>query len=278
MACAQGTSSMLSIAGWLRGLLLGSDAAREQRDNDTHTQFPFLFEDVPPPENRGTGGAAYVWDRDPHMALQVERHRALQEILSHKGLPPELVCYILVLSDDARMLSVTRAEDQVYTNDANVCHLQTPPLPSKLVRHFVARIVVDTDSHDQGWSSDPMREWIGTYQGSYTWWELSLHRKDPEATGAEAPKAEVPGPDDTSEVEEADPMPGYTEVHRTHLTHNIHGSRDFRRHTITLERGHPILEDARPGDVLCLWARTQFMAWTNFVRYARISVWLDWDA
>ncbi|WFD01393.1 hypothetical protein MOBT1_000056 [Malassezia obtusa] len=234
---------MLGVVEWLRALLAGEAPHEPTNDTDLVTDHD---------EARAPDHPGQVWDRDPHAALQVIRYRKVQRLISERGLPPELVRHILLLAEEARTLSASRAETMVYTDDANECYLRTPPLPSKLLRHFLLRVVVDIDSHDQGWSSDPNRSWLGTYQGSYTWWELSLDRQ-----GADGE---------------------WAEVHRVHLTHNIHASHDFRRHTLTFTAEDPVVSDAQPGDVLSLWARTQFMAWVNIVRYARISVWIDWEA
>lgn len=245
---------MLGFLAWLRGTRVDDVAAlaREARiPNDTNDAPPTVLNDVPP-DDQAPDTPTHVWDRDPHAALQVQRYRELQYVLSEKGMPPELVRHILLLADEARMLSVTRAETMVYTDDANECYLRTPPIPSKLRHHFLRRIVVDIDSHDQGWSGERNRSWLGTYQGSYTWWELTLERRNEQGE--------------------------WEEVHRTHLTHNIHASREFRRHTLEFHMDDSIALDAQPDDRLCVYARTQFAAWVNIVRYARISIWLDWDA
>lgn len=244
---------MLGFLAWLRGARV--DDAPPPRfapvPNDTE-DTPLPVPNDAPPDDQAPDTPTHVWDRDPHAALQVLRFRELQRALSEKGMPPELVRHILLLADEARMLSVTRAETMVYTDDADECYLRTPPIPSKLRHNFIRRIVVDIDSHDQGWSGERNRSWLGTYQGSYTWWELSLDRRNEQGE--------------------------WEEVHRTHLTHNIHASREFRRHTLEFRADDPIAFDAQPGDRLSVWARTQFAAWVNIVRYARISVWLDWDA
>lgn len=251
---------MLAVLAWLRTQLERTWTPRTAENLAETTPAPSppttpsdTASEPAEASDRCPDASIHVWDRDTHLPLQAIRFRKLQHILAQRGLPPELVRYVLLLAEEARMLCVSRADYTLYGNNTNARYLRTPPLPSKLMHHFLLRVVVDIDSHDQGWSSDPHEEWRGTYQGSWTWWELSLDR---------------PRHDED----------GYFEVHRVHLTHNLHASRDFRRHTLTFRRHDPIAWDAQPGDVLSLWARTQYPGWTNFVRYARISVWMDWDA
>ncbi|WFD42978.1 hypothetical protein MPSI1_001629 [Malassezia psittaci] len=244
---------MLSALAWLRDRFLGNDTQQHGEMQGEIIEDSYFVDDQS--DLTGTtsfSSLTHVWDRDPHAALQVIRIQKIQRILADHGLPPEIIRYIIRLAEEARVLSVTRAETKSYTDDANECYLRTPPLMSHLMQNFLMRISVDIDSHDQGWSNEPNRSWIGTYQGSYTWWEIALERQNQQGE--------------------------YIEVAREHLTHNIHASREFRRHTLDLTLPDTLTSLAQPNDVLSLWARTQFAGWVNIVRYARISVWIDWDA
>ncbi|WFD04968.1 hypothetical protein MVES1_000293 [Malassezia vespertilionis] len=213
-----------------------------------------------------------MWDPDEHAPMKTMRVCAIRSILATKGLPPELIREVFIFADEGRELSMTRTEVTTYTFNACVRYLRTPCIFSRMQRNFLYRIEVDIDSHDQGWSQDPNRDWIGTYQGSYTWFELTLDRplymKDDVSEGSSSSDASTHSEHGAS----------FEEIHRIFLTHNIHGVHAFKRHTIVLAPDQPIVQDARPGDSYSLWARTQYTGWANTVRYARVSLWLDWDA
>jgi len=205
------------------------------------------------------------WDDPEKRSLRVEaqqeRHAEIQRLLAHQGLPPELIQYICLDANEGLLCRVSRDDLVMYTDNANSVYLTTPPLSSSLVRDFVLEVTVDTWSHDQGWSSDPNRQRLGTYQGSYTWWELTLDRPI-------APHTEDSDDAPSSQTEE---------VHRIHVCHNIHASREFKHHTLTLHRDHPLLRGIQQGDRLSLWARTQYPGWTNIVRSAQIHVRFCWS-
>lgn len=218
-----------------------------------------------------TSDATRVWDPQLHMDAQLARYHAITAVLAAKQLPPELVRIVLQMACEGRRMHVVRADTVHYTNDANARHLQTLPLPSKLMHHFLLQVRVEISSHDQGWSSDPNREWVGTYQGSYTWWELTLDRHVIEEGGDAAQ-------DDGSAPSSSPALGDVVEVERALLAYNIHGSREFKTHTVTLNASHPILQKAEPGDTLSVWARSQFGGWVNTVQYVDVGVCLDWNA
>ncbi|WFD22386.1 hypothetical protein MEQU1_001056 [Malassezia equina] len=205
------------------------------------------------------------WDVPSERSLQREaqqaRHTEIQCVLAHQGLPPELIQSICWEANEGLLCSVSRDELAMYSDNANEVYLTTPTLTSSLVRDFCLEITVDTWSHDQGWSSDPHRDWLGTYQGSYTWWELTLDRPTPSS----------------SETGNDASQPHTDEVHRIHVCHNIHASSEFTHHKLTLQRDHPLLRDIQQSDRLSLWARTQYPGWTNIVRSARIQVRFCWS-
>lgn len=273
---AHGAQTSLAIMWrWLRSLLGQPSPESSEHDSSSEQDMPVrlrrmwhgfqnneaqqdtMFNPPAAPVPRG-------WDipdeRDLRVEAQKERHAAIQCLLAHRGLPPELIQYICLDANEGLLCTVSRDDLVIYTDNANTVYLTTPPLSSSFVRDFVLQVTVDTWSHDQGWSSEPNRDWLGTYQGSYTWWELTLDR--PIALRPE-------DSDDTTQ-------PPTNEVHRIHVCHNIHASREFKHHTLTLHRDHPLLRDIQQGDRLSLWARTQYPGWTNIVRSAQIHVRFCW--
>ena len=220
------------------------------------------------------------WDdasTDPEIDIEAQQHRYTQirSILLSKGLPHHLIAYIFRLAQDGIELSIERRVYAMYSNNANTRYLRTPPLESNHARHFVLQVIVEIYSHDQGWSTDPHREWFGTYNGSHTWWDLTLDR--PNAASYSKEKfANVNGSSD-SECESVPTPVTYNEIHRRELCRNLHASDKFQLHTIVLSSDDPLVRDAQPGDVFSLWARTQYPAWMNLVSYARIRARLCWD-
>lgn len=207
---------------------------------------------------------------------QIVRHRKLAMMLSRKNLPPELIRRIFWLAGEGCERCVTTETHALYSNDANHRYLRTPPLQSPMTHHFVMQVTVETDSHDQGWSSEPRREWLGTYEGSHTWWDLTLDRPAPARAHSEDRLVTV-GASSGSDSEADDP-PACTwhEIHRVEVCRNIHASQSFKLHNITLGPDHPLVRDAQPGDVISLWARTQYPGWVNNACYARIRVRVAW--
>ncbi|WFD26227.1 hypothetical protein MNAN1_001204 [Malassezia nana] len=205
------------------------------------------------------------WDVPNKVSLrkeaQQQRHAKIQHLLARKGMPPELIQRICMEAGEGLLCTVSRDEDAVYSNNANAVYVTTPPLSSSWVRGFVLSVTVDTWSHDQGWSSELRRDWLGTYQGSYTWWELTLDR----------PSRPLPRTDAGNQDPDAT-----EEIHRVHVCHNIHASREYKHHTITFDYDHPLVRDIQQGDRLSLWVRTQYPGWCNFVRSAQIHVRFYW--
>lgn len=271
---------MVSWIQWVQSLWQGtstsSDASNEQAEEVQQPIPPRrrvrIYDDAAEPVYNPPSFEGRVdWDVDTEsdassMESQVARHRSIQRILSQKGLPPELLRRVDAFADEGYDLCVSRSFLGMYTNNANTRYLYTPPLASSLHHGCLLRVEVEMDSHDQGWSSEPNRSWLGTYQGSYTWWDLTLERP------AQAAQSSAETGSDTEED-----VPAWTEIHRQELCRNIHASDAFKVHTITLDTSSPIVQDAQPGDRLCVWVRTQFPGWINFARHASIRVRLAWS-
>ena len=278
---------MEALFGWVRSYLNGDHKEREsptsRRSNrDVHARLPRHELQHPSSPERFPPDVSVPqrWDdasTDPEIDIEAQQHRYTQirSILLSKGLPHHLIAYIFRLAQDGIELSIERRVYAMYSNNANTRYLRTPPLESNHARHFVLQVIVEIYSHDQGWSTDPHREWFGTYNGSHTWWDLTLDR--PNAASYSKDKfANVNGSSD-SECESVPTPVTYNEIHRRELCRNLHASDKFQLHTIVLSSDDPLVRDAQPGDVFSLWARTQYPAWMNLVSYARIRARLCWD-
>ena len=278
---------MEALFGWVRSYLNGDHKEREsptsRRSNrDVHARLPRHELQHPSSPERFPPDVSVPqrWDdasTDPEIDIEAQQHRYTQirSMLLSKGLPHHLIAYIFRLAQDGLELSIERRVYAIYSNNANTRYLRTPPLESNYAGHFVLQVIVDIYSHDQGWSTDPHREWIGTYNRSHTWWDLTLDRPD----AASYAKDQFANMDDSSDSERESVFTPvtYSEIHRRELCRNLHASDKFQLHTIVLSSDDPLVRDAQPGDVFSLWARTQYPAWMNLVSYARIRARLCWD-
>ena len=260
---------------------LRTQAEREQQDREGDDSDEYVSHDVPfhdeeviIPTPFGNGWRMRRAPRleEPEVPTYWDGHKTEQDLeswchavfdaLASRHLPFEiehLIMEQLQLSDTLR-LSVTRDDAITYSSNANMRHVRTPIMRLKPVE-----MLIEIESHDQGWSSEPT-ERHGTYEASYTWWDLTLERPKDDMSSEDRAKA--------ASVNEDDP---FGEVLRVELQRNVHASSDFRLHTIRLKQDHELLRAFRPGDTVCLWARTLYPGWANSVRMARISVWMDYD-
>ncbi|KAF8272837.1 hypothetical protein EI94DRAFT_1717574 [Lactarius quietus] len=110
---------------------------------------------------------------------------------------------------------------------------------------FISRVVIRTESHDQGWSSYPQDQ--GTFNNSWTWLDLALIRNPSESAPADAP------PD-------------------WRIYTNLHASRTWQTKEVVLDTSNEIIRALRPGDSLAIWAEARYPGWVNIVRSARIEV------
>ena len=105
------------------------------------------------------------------------------------------------------------------------------------------RVVVQTVSKDQGWSSYPHDH--GTHNNSWTWFDIALVRSE---DGEEK------------------------EIVRRKLWSNVHASRQMTVHVIDLECGDDIVDKAVRGDRLCIWASARFPGWRCEIE--KVTVWV----
>ncbi|WVQ79882.1 hypothetical protein IAT38_001982 [Cryptococcus sp. DSM 104549] len=108
-------------------------------------------------------------------------------------------------------------------------------------RAWARKVVVETVSHDQGWSN--FNQYYGTYEQSYSWFEVALLRDGKEVEGSR-----------------------YT------VQYNVHAGQYFKHHSNTLGADHPTVKMAREGDRFVLWVRAKYPGWTNNIREGSLTV------
>ncbi|OCF58604.1 hypothetical protein L486_03092 [Kwoniella mangroviensis CBS 10435] len=111
-----------------------------------------------------------------------------------------------------------------------------------LDRVWIRKCVIETLSKDQGWSSNNPAHY-GTYEQSYSWFEISLLRGDKEVEGS-----------------------------RHSIQNNVHAGQYYKPHCNILSADHPTFRLAQPGDRIVLWVRAQYQGWLNIVKEAAITV------
>ncbi|ORX34069.1 hypothetical protein BD324DRAFT_195136 [Kockovaella imperatae] len=158
------------------------------------------------------------------------------------------------LTDEPGALWYLVSQPIGYRQEEDRLRAEDPPSDLELVsdssggdaggasKSWIRKIVVHTMSKDQGWSSSS-QEHYGTYEQSYTWFELSLLRNGKDVEGS-----------------------------RIDFQHNVHAGQYFKEHVNTFEPDHKLLAMAKPGDRVVLWARAQFPGWVNHIRSASIAI------
>jgi hypothetical protein len=111
----------------------------------------------------------------------------------------------------------------------------------------ISNIVITTLSRDQGWSDTP--EFRGTYQHSYTWFEIAIKRRSESGGSMEY-------------------LPGDFEIQR-----NKHAFGEYMEHTVKLPLGDPFFQRLQKGDVLVLLAKAQFQVSASVsVKYTCVTI------
>ncbi|SCV71993.1 BQ2448_4687 [Microbotryum intermedium] len=222
--------------------------------------------------SQGTSAGFMSWlsRGQSFQAEATDASRAVDE-LTFLGLPRELALYIVDLAEYWPLqVSQTQAHVIVRASSARLASasvLISSPIPAVPSQHPVRRIRITTESRDQGFSSFP--ELHGTREGSSSWFELALIRPNSATPSSDAPERFTPPPITGPSSCPSQPY-GIVTSHRIH--YNIHASRTFESHMETLETGLDIVDQARAGDRLVLYACAQYPAWTNECRMARITV------
>jgi hypothetical protein len=109
----------------------------------------------------------------------------------------------------------------------------------------IKHITVSLSSKDQGWSGTP--ELIGTYEQSYSWFEIGIKR--PIMTNP-------PLPEPTYEY-----LPGQLEIQK-----NKHAFREFSEHEIFLPLSSPFIQRLRKGDKIVVLAKARYPVSSSLCR------------
>lgn len=105
----------------------------------------------------------------------------------------------------------------------------------------VQKVVMECESHDQGWSSYPSDQ--GTYSNSWTWGDL------------------VVLDDKGSEV---------SKVERVYT--NLHADSKFQKHEACYTKDQAPTDKLGPGKKLVLFIIARYPQWENFTRYAQLKL------
>lgn len=229
---------------------MDDDAEDETLSEDDGWEFPVLGQDDDwepvsrPHVNIANRNSEYVFGSSgPSSCSHREFHPAPKDIALVRSmfpLPPELVTHILDFAEYWTYSQRTRS-DLIRFYDANARYLRSGPVRGGQFAYPLRRLVITTDSKDQGWSSYPESQ--GTREGSWTWFELSL---DDGMTGDEIVRVEV--------------------------VRNIHAGSTFDKHRAVIEDGR-VLKQAKRGDRLSVWVRAMYPGWHNLVQSVQIEAW-----
>ncbi|KAH9999618.1 hypothetical protein BJV74DRAFT_822657 [Russula compacta] len=171
-----------------------------------------------------------------------------EDVIASRGillhlLPLELVDEILHAAEyyprHTSVLPAHHFDDPLTVRDGRRQVVLTPPIQHP---ESISRILIQTESHDQGWSSYPQDR--GTYRNSWTWLDLGVIRGTPEN----------------------DPAPDWR------IYTNMHASDTWQNTEVDLDRENETVVALKPGDSLAIWAEARFPGWMNNVRSAKIEV------
>ena len=159
-------------------------------------------------------------------------------------LPSELALQILEQARYWLQARIAR-KDSVSYDEAD-CHDRIPYLTSEPVqgdRFPVREIQLSIHSHDQGWSDH--YEDHGTFQNSWTWFDLGIRRSD--------------GGDASDEI--------------IRLATNAHARWETFHHELLYRSDRDSwVRGLQPGDQLRIIPRARFPGWENFVEGASIVI------
>jgi hypothetical protein len=106
----------------------------------------------------------------------------------------------------------------------------------------ISRVLIQTESHDQGWSRNPPDQ--GKYRNSWTWLDLGVVRNT---------SGDIPAPE-------------------WRIYSNLRATLDWQAKEVILDTSNETVGALLPGDSLVIWAGARFPAWVNYVRSAKIEV------
>ncbi|KAJ5332592.1 hypothetical protein MYU51_018919 [Penicillium brevicompactum] len=175
-----------------------------------------------------------------NLAEAVETYNVLRHLL-----PAELVLDILALAEYWLETAVMRGDVLTY-DDVNYAkrqpYLTSEPIPEGRLEE----IRIDIWSHDQGWSS--YRESYGTYENSWTWFELAIEKFE-----------------------------GRTVIGKTdsiRLATNVHAQKEAQHHQIVFSRQNNVtlMQALETGDRVSIIPLARFPGWRNTVERASIQI------
>jgi len=147
-----------------------------------------------------------------------------RDVLRH-FLPLELADNILHIAEYyPRLISILPShhfENPLTVTDGRRQVVVSPPIQRP---DFISRVLIQTESHDQGWSSYAQDR--GTFRNSWTWLDLGVVRNT--SGGIPAPEWRI-----------------YT---------NIHASNDWQATEVVLDTSNETVDALLPGDSLAIWA------------------------
>lgn len=158
-----------------------------------------------------------------------------EDVIASRGillhlLPLELVDEILHTAEyyprHTSVLPAHHFDNPLTVRDGRCQVVLTPPIQHP---ESISRILILTESHDQGWSSYPQDR--GTHRNSWTWLDLGVVRGTPE---------NVPAPD-------------------WRIYTNMHASDTWQATEVDLDRDNETVVALRPGDSLAIWAEARFV-------------------
>jgi len=165
--------------------------------------------------------------------------------------------------------SPSRQISPFRVSDGSEVIIGTAPLDLHQL-NSLRKIVVSFKSKDQGWSSYPTDH--GTYNGSYSWWEIRLLRSV-ETFNAETGDTRVELMMAASPRAMAELRDEWKTVCTCHLQNNRHAGRGMESYTVGLDHGSDILQSMRVGDRMVLFACARFPGWCNYVQSASMELW-----
>jgi hypothetical protein len=140
-------------------------------------------------------------------------------------LPLELVDKVLHTAEYyPRLTSILPAhhfDNPLTVSDGRRQVVVSPPVHRP---DIIASVLIQTESHDQGWSSYPQDQ--GTFRNSWTWLDLGVVRNTP--GGIPAPEWRI-----------------YT---------NLHASDDWQPTEVSIDLDNETVGALLPGDSLAIWA------------------------
>ena len=172
----------------------------------------------------------------------LSRYETVRESLlaGEYGIPPLPELVVDKIMEDARywnwVSKETREEQNVSGSRQPYLSLEVPAACRQ-----VKLVVLECESHDQGWSSYPSDR--GTRRNSWTWGDLTV-------VSSEA-------------VEEYKQDRVYT---------NLHASDSWELHTKEYTASDQLVKNLATGKRLVLSLNAMFSGWVNHVKYAKLTV------